>query len=144
MRGLLLLVLGVLPLAVSAEDAASRLSAARSLKCHFTGGVSTDWTSGIAKTNTSAQFDEDVTFDAIDLKRGTVRVIGNIGSGDARVTLTPVGLSIFDLNPGVVDVTTVFSVYDKSGSFIAVDTRHVNAFALAMAEQYYGTCKVWQ
>ena len=141
MRIFVMAIAGCLSFGAFAEDAASRLSTARSLKCQFGPGTSTVWSAGNPKTS-DARFDADVTFDIIDLKRGSVRVIGNIGAGDARVTLSPVGMSIVEMNPGVVDVTTVFSVYDKAGDFIAVDTRHVKAFGATMVEQYFGTCKV--
>ena len=143
MRAFFIAIVGSLSLSAYADDAASRLSAARSLKCQFGPGTGTEWASGSPKTS-AARFDTEITFDAIDSKRGTARLIGNIGAGDVRVTSSPVGISFMEIQPAVVDVTTVFSAYDKSGNFIAVDTRHVNASGVPMAEQFFGTCKVWQ
>jgi len=130
-------------LAYGQDDPASRLHAARSLKCHFGLGTSTGWTGGKPKIS-SARFDQDIQFDSIDLKNQTARVIGNSGASDIRVLLTEVGISFLESAPAVLDITTVFAAYGVDHNFIAVDTRHAFLFGTTMAEQYYGTCKIWQ
>lgn len=129
-------------LAYGQDDPASRLHTARSLKCHFGSGTSMEWAGSKPKIS-SARFDQDVQFDSIDLKNQTARVIGNIGADDIKVLLTEVGISFLESAPTVLDITTVFAAYGVDHDFIAVDTRHVLLFG-AMAEQYYGTCKIWQ
>ena len=121
----------------------SELRAARSLKCHFGEGISTQWSGSNPKTSV-ARFDEDVHFDAIDLAKQTARLVGNAGANDVSAFATAVGISFIETAPWVVDVTTVYAVYGKDGNFIAADTRHVLIQGGAMAEQYYGSCKIWQ
>jgi hypothetical protein len=129
--------------AQAANDAKAQLEAARSLKCHFGPGTEAQW-KGNKPAVGSARFDEDVQFDSIDLGKQSARLIGNIGAGDVRVLNTAVGLSFLETEPAVLDITTVFAVYTESNEFPAVDSRHVIVLGTAMAEQFYGTCKVWQ
>ena len=143
MRRIVIAIIASLASLALGDDAAPRLRAARSLKCQFGPGTATQWSSSEPKTS-AARFDESVTFDAIDLKRGTVRIIGNTGARDGRVSYSSVGMTISETAPAVVDVTTIFPIYDKSGNFVAVDTRHVNISGAAIVEQYFGTCKQWQ
>jgi hypothetical protein len=128
--------------AQAADDAAAQLVAARSLKCHFGPGTGTQWRDNKPAIR-SARFDEDIQFDSIDLGKASARVIGNVGASDVRVLNTPVGLPFLDTQPAVFDITTVFAVYTKNNEFPAVDSRHVMVLGAAMAQQYYGTCKVW-
>lgn len=127
----------------AADDAKAQLAAARSLKCHFGPGTEAQW-KGNKPSVGSARFDEDVRFDAIDLGKQSARVIGNTGAGDIRVLNTAVGLSFLDTEPAVLDVTTVFAIYAANNEFPAVDSRHVLFLGTALAEQFYGTCKVSQ
>lgn len=129
--------------AQAADDAKAQLAAARSLKCHFGQGTEAKWKDN-KPTVGSASFDEDVQFDSIDLGKQSARVIGNVGTGDVRVLNTAVGLSFLDTAPAVLDITTVFAVYTENKEFPAVDSRHVSYLGTAMAEQFYGTCKVWK
>lgn len=130
-------------MAYAKDDPISQLLAARSLKCHFGQGTSTIWLGSKPKTST-AQSGQDVYFDSIDIKNRSARLIGNIGAGDVKVFATEVGMSFVELEPAVVDLTTVFPIYGKDHDFIAVDTRHVMAPGASMAEQYYGSCQVLQ
>lgn len=125
------------------NDAKAQLTAARSLKCHFGPGTEAQW-KGNKPAVSPARFDEDIQFDSIDLGKQSARVIGNGGAGDVRVLNTEVGLSFLETAPAVLDITTVFAVYTENNEFPAVDSRHVNYLGTAMAEQFYGTCKVWQ
>jgi hypothetical protein len=124
-------------------DPTTQLHAARSLRCHFGPGTSTEWTGSKPKTSI-ARFDQDVQFDSIDIKNHSARIIGNLGASDIKVFVTEVGISFLETAPAVFDVTTVFPVYGEDHDFIAVDTRHVTSVGKAMAEQYYGICKISQ
>jgi hypothetical protein len=130
-------------IAYGQNDSMSQLRTARSLKCRFGEGISTVWTGGQPKTS-NARFEQDVHFDAIDLKKQTARLIGNAGSNDVEALQTEIGVSFIETAPSVVDVTTVFGVYGKDRDFLAVDTRHVTFLGTSMAEQYYGSCRIWQ
>lgn len=125
------------------SDPAVALKSARSLKCHFERGFATHWEGNQSKT-APGTFNVDVVFDNIDYRRGTARVIGNLGAANATISSSPVGLSIIEVEPGVTDLTTVFAAYNKSGDFLAVDTRHANVAQFPMAEQFFGACKLWQ
>jgi hypothetical protein len=129
--------------AQAASDAKTELASARSLKCHFGPGTKALW-KGNEPAVSPARFDEDIQFDSIDLDKQSARVIGNIGSGDVRVLNTVVGLSLLESEPAVLDITTVFATYTENNEFPAVDSRHANYQGMPMAEQFYGTCKVWQ
>jgi len=129
-------------IAYGTDDPMSQLLATRSLKCHFGQGTSTTW-KGSKPSISSAQFDQDVYFDSIDIKNQSARLIGNIGAGDVKVFATQVGMSFLESEPAVVDLTTVFPIYGNNHDFVAVDTRHVMTGA-SMAEQYYGSCQIMQ
>ena len=130
-------------LAHAEGDPTTQLYAARSLKCHFGPGTSTEWTGSKPKTS-PARMDHDVQFDSINIKSQSARIIGKQGAGDIKVSVSEVGISFLEIAPAVFDITTVFPVYGEDHDFIAVDTRHVTFSGKSMAEQYYGTCKIWQ
>lgn len=130
-------------LAHAEGDPTTQLHAARSLKCHFGPGTSTEWTGSKPKTS-AARIDQDVQFASIDIKNQSARIIGNPGASDIKVFVSEVGISFLETAPAVFDITTVFPVYGKDHDFIAVDTRHVTSLGKSMAEQYYGTCKIGQ
>jgi hypothetical protein len=121
----------------------SRLLATRSLKCHFGGGVATEWTKNQPKTSPE-RFDLDVHFDAIDYKNRTARIISNNGASEVKIVTNGESVSFIEVAAAAVDVTTVFAVYGSDRDFIAVDTRHLAFLGRSMAEQYYGSCRVWQ
>jgi len=125
------------------DDPTSQLRNARSLKCHFGSGTTTQWTTSKPKVS-NARDEQDVQFDSIDLKNHTARVIGNIGAADIRAMPTQVGISFIESTPAVFDTTTVFAVFGVDNEFLAVDSRHVLYLGTPLAEQYYGTCKIWQ
>lgn len=147
MRNLYALLVALIALSLTsaqaADNAAAQLVAARSLKCHFGPGTEAQW-KGNEPAVRSTRFDEDIQFDSIDLRKESARVIGSAGASDVRVLNTAVGLSFLETAPAVLDITTVFAVSTNNNEFPAVDSRHVMVLGKTMAEQFYGTCKVWQ
>jgi hypothetical protein len=138
-----LLVLLLPGAAVPADNPAAKLTAARSLKCHFDRGNRTEWIKGKPRTS-DVNHDEVVQFDSIDAKKGSARLIGTLGASDVLVVLTHVGLSFIEAAGAAFDNTTVFPVYAKGSEFIAVDLRTVQSMGKPRVEQYFGTCKVWE
>lgn len=130
-------------LAQAADDAKAQLAAAQSIKCRFGPGTEAKWNNKEPVIG-SSRFDEDVQFDSIDLGKQSARIIGNSSAGDVIVLNSGVGLSFLETAIAVVDITTVFATYTGNHEFPAVESRHVNLFGKAMAEQFYGTCKIWQ
>lgn len=125
------------------DEASSRLYAAHSLKCKFSEGIGTTW-DGLKQKISSQRNDDIVQFDSIDINKHSARVIGNLAAGDVSVISNEVGLTFIEIKPLVLSITTVFSANSVNTEFISVDTRHVNVFGTPMAEQYYGSCKIWQ
>ena len=129
-------------LVLAADDAGARLTNAQSLKCHFGPATIAKWKDN--ETNiSSAEYDADVQFDSIDLGKSTARIIGKVAAGDVTATISGIGLTFVEAATAVVDTTTVFATYTDNHEFPAVESRHA-LFGQAMAEQFYGTCKIWQ
>jgi hypothetical protein len=135
----------------TANDAASRLRAARTLWCRFTAEAITEWESGqraITKHNLNPRdAPNKIVYDNIDLEKGTAREIGNAGAVDLSVRLDRLGgLWIVKKAPvGFMIVTTVFPLYAAgSQEFVVVESRHLfnGVSALGLAEQSSGSCSV--
>lgn len=125
------------------DDPLKQLYAARSLKCHFSSGFITHWSANNPETST-ANNDQEIQFDSIDIRNQSARVNGKPRVGDIKVIVNDVGISFIKTEQVVMDITTVFPAYGEDQDFIAVDTRHVSLLCRSLAEQYYGTCKIWQ
>ena len=127
------------------NSAAIALSNARSLRCHFTSGIATQWKNGKADT-ASAKNEQTVQFDSIDLRANKARLIGNLAAVDVSARMTPVGITFVETSPAIFATTTVFAAFAGDREFLAVDTRHglLPGTAITFAEQYPGTCAVWE
>jgi len=127
-----------------------RLFHARSLKCTFTLGTQGDWHTGQLKTSAITGEEFVLHFDSIDAKKGTARLIGNVGAGDIVTILTSRGLSfIEETSVGNLNVTTVFPFYkEDTQEFVAVTSRHLllpgEYGRSPYPSQYHGTCQVWE
>jgi|HubBroStandDraft_4_1064222.scaffolds.fasta_scaffold344203_2 hypothetical protein len=138
------------PTEVSPNDPVSRLRSAHTLRCHFTAAATTKWTNGqrtITSENLNVQARaNEVTYDSIDLKKGTARAIGNAGAADVTVKVDRMGaLWMVETVPmGYLVVTTIIPNYAAdSTDFIIIESRHTwLPSAYALGTQDSGTCSV--
>jgi hypothetical protein len=144
---LLLLALLFGAVSVWAErDPFDVLLSARSLKCQFGPGSSGQWKNEKPSIE-AARFDVTLHFDAIDLKAGKARFIGNQGASDVTALTTETGITFIERTGfGNLVFTTVFAETNAAGDmFYAVTSRHMNLLAGGpLPSQYLGTCTVWQ
>lgn len=134
--------------AQQADDAYERLVSATSLRCELTKGTQASWDSGdltLAQSDSGAS--GEVTFDSINHKRGTARLIANAGATDVKVMASSTGLTFVEkTDVGNWNFTTVFAHYDAPGSrrFVVVESRHTTLSTLIgpFPSQYYGSCVV--
>ena len=103
-----------------------------------------------------------VTYDSIDAKAGSARVIGNAGAYDVVVLRTPVGLTFIEQGNELIaglSFTTVFTRtverdtssdaertqgLPSTSSFIAVISRHLDILGTVAPSQWHGTCRILQ
>jgi len=90
-----------------------------------------------------------VTYDNIDIAKGTARIIANLGAGDLAAWIDRQGsLWLIERTPvGYEVVTTVFPMYAEGTSeFVMVESPHTLGIGgnIAVGSTAYGTCKVWQ
>jgi hypothetical protein len=127
------------------------LSTVTTLRCTAGAGHSTEWDTGkpVSKAGHFGK-DGDWTFDRIDRKAGTARLIGNVGAEDIRIIDTPRALHFIEVTGGGnVNVTTVFATRVQGmgfDSFAYVHSRHQDIgvpghFASLISSQYHGTCR---
>ena len=143
---LLLAALTLLP-AVAFAQAADLLFSARTLTCEWGQGTSAKWTDGGPPSLSQGSFGAGTIFDAIDTEAGTARIIGNAGSGDVNVVVTPVGLTFIEkTGVGGLNFTTVFThfVEPENVARVAVTSRHITLFGSPFPSQYHGTCVILQ
>jgi hypothetical protein len=144
---LLLAVLGccAVAMASAAENPASRLRAARSLRCAFTSSVGTWVRSGhrsIEQTNDKST----AVYDNINVAKGTARIVAN-WSGDIAAWLDGGGsLWMLERTPsGNEVVTTVFPMYaEGTHEFVVLESRHWLAISgqTVAGETAFGTCEM--
>jgi hypothetical protein len=154
-------VLSVLAYSTSAILAQSRpstilsLTEVTSLRCFSGTGYSVSWDDGKPefKLGRFPSEGEHMQFDAIDVKNGRARLIGNAGAADVEVLETKKGLHFFErTGTGNLNVTTVFSLAPEQlppRSFVFVASRHVDLGMPELgpsiyASQYHGICKAWE
>lgn len=143
-----LVILGLLLTPAWANETVAnykRLVQARSLKCAFVVGMQADWKTGQLKTSAIAGEELVLHFDSIDAKKGTARLIGNVGAADIVTLLTATSLSFIEQTfTGNLNLTTVFPFYKKdTQEFVAVTSRH-QLLESAFPSQHHGTCQVWE
>ena len=84
-----------------------------------------------------------VHFDAIDIKKGRARLMGNEGSETVTVIATPRGLHFLERTPsGNMVLRTVFAGAVGSRRYRYVTSRHMNLPGGPLPSQYYGMCVV--
>ena len=81
------------------EIGLKRLLATRSLKCEFTTSATAKWDSG-SPVSEAGPDRLALVFDAIDIKKGEARLIGNQGATDVIVAATPAGLTFIERTDG--------------------------------------------
>ena len=149
---LLLAALTLLP-AVAFAQAADLLFSARTLTCEWGQGTTANWDDGSQPSLEQASFGAGTIFDAIDTEAGAARIIGNAGSGDVSVVVTPVGLTFIEqAAAGGLNVTTVFThfvepenlVVSEYAARIAVTSRHITLIDRPFPSQYHGSCEILQ
>ena len=112
----------------AANEVFENLFKAKSLKCEFGPGVSTEWEKGKIKTE-SANFGAPLHYDSIDLEKGTARLIGNQAFADIASFLTLTGISFIETTPmGNINITTVLFEYsdESSKQYKVVQSRHIS------------------
>ncbi len=135
-------LIAVTSLAGTQEDAFRRLMVAESIRCVWQQGSSGDWEGGKLQAKLIPGDLPPSTFDAIDLKNKTARLIGNVGTADVLALSSPMGISFLEYTPiGNFNLTTVFADYSANGDFIAVTSRHVMLPKAPLVSQYHGVCK---
>jgi hypothetical protein len=143
-----LLLVGILLAGIAAQvdaegaDTFEQLLRARSMKCLFHDGSLGDFQKGKLEVKKLRE-EMTIDFDAIDLKAGTARSLGENGASNETVLATPTGLTFIEkTGSGNVVVTTVFATKRTSQDFIAVMSRHMSMLGTVVPSQYYGTCRV--
>jgi hypothetical protein len=142
---MLILLLACSMAASGADDPASRLRSARSLRCTFTSSVDTLVRSGhrsIEETNDKGA----AVYDDINVAKGTARIVANGGTSDLVVWRDRQdNLWMLErTNSGNEVVTTVFPMYaEGTDEFIVLESRHWLAIGgqIAAGEIAFGTCK---
>jgi hypothetical protein len=114
------------------------LASLTSLTCRFHAGSRTRWAGG-EPTTSEAPVDGEIRFEDIDLGRGSVRVLARMRIDEAHVAISPVGMFMINVQPGVIDITTVFPSERGDGVFPAVNVRQIRAGS-AVSEQSFGRC----
>jgi hypothetical protein len=130
-------------------EAKAALQGARSIRCVLGDGVSSTWSGGQVNREL-ARFASDpsaatITFDSIDVKRMTARIVGDIASADVQIVSTNSGLTFLESTPNGPNVTTVYPFFATATSqrFLMVQSRH-KVIRTPAPSQYYGTCIILQ
>jgi hypothetical protein len=114
----------------------------QSFRCNFSDGFFTEFKSNKQSSSRDKKFD-DITFDQIDLKKGSGRMIGNAGAENVQVLSGDNSIHIFERTmTGNMNITTIFNT-GKSNltNYPVVHSRHVNIMDGPLPSQYVGFCK---
>jgi hypothetical protein len=113
-------------------------------RCNLGPGASANWDSGSVSVekDTFGKPNVELTFDAIDLKAGTGRIIGNAGGSDLVVLGGSEAITLIEqTGSGNFVFTTIFKATAKrNGEYIAVMSRHISMPGGPLPSQYHGTC----
>ena len=130
----------------SQEKAAEALRRAESLYCKFKDGSFTSWTKGkpVVELDVMTESGDPTVFHSIDLKAGTAKMMGNMGSGSISVIPTSSAVTFIEpTSSGNMNITTVFAGFVGTPKrFFAVHSRHFFAYGQARPSQYHGICTV--
>jgi hypothetical protein len=129
-----------------ADDPASRLRGARSLRCTFTSNVETRISRGhrrIAQTSDKGA----AVYDNINVTKGTARIVANSGAADIVAWRDRQdNLWMLERSPsGNEIVTTVFPMYaEGTDEFVVLETRHYQVIRaqVAVGDTAFGSCKI--
>ena len=131
----------------TSEDPASRLVHVRSLRCTYTSEVET-WVKKGHRTVEQSTTKDTVTYDNIDLAKGTVRSIANGGASDLKVWMDEYGdlRMLAGRRPLSVLIVTVFPVYaEGTDQFVVLESDHwLSPAGNVLGTESYGTCVVSQ
>ena len=128
------------------DNAFVALMKAKTIKCFLGKGCTADWTTGDPNLTIGKWREKPeeciMILDSIDLKKGTARFVGALGSTDVNVITTPKGLTFVEAtDSGNLMVTTVFASYKKgTKKHIFVHSRHWS-FLEPLCSQYHGVCE---
>jgi hypothetical protein len=90
------------------EESYTQLIQAKTLKCTWEKGMISKWKDEVAVVKETKM--PEFTFDSIDLKKGTARLIANVAAGDVLVISTIAGLTfIEETERGNFAFTTIYS-----------------------------------
>lgn len=131
--------------AADTRDPWNSLMKAQCLKCSFGPGIATEW-KGVESKSESDRFNAEVYLSDIDHNTGKARLIGNQGSTDITVILSPMGANFIEMTgAGNLTMITVYPDHlSGTEDFPAVWSRHLYLVDGPLPSQYFGTCKVWQ
>lgn len=131
----------VLSAEVKAQDVA-RHRATKTFRCVFTASASANM-DGDAPKLTTGKDDLELVFDQIDLKKGTARLIGNVGAEDVSVIAGSERITLLEqTGSGNLQVTVIYISQRSDDQFKAVHSRHTALpGGLPIPSQSYGTCR---
>lgn len=134
--------------AAQADDTVvARLHSARTLRCTMNWSMATSFIpDGERNTQTSEKLDARYTFDNIDLKKGTARMIGDAFSHDVTVRWESNALWLTSKTPFGMELMMVFPQYARNtNDFIFVNASfNKEPTAPIFATQTYGLCSILQ
>ena len=115
----------------------------QSFRCSFSDGYVTDFKTNKPVTNRDKNKFTDLTFDQLDVKKGSGRMIGNSGATDVGVINGDNSIHIIEqTKSGNMNITTIFNPSVKNSSnYPVVHSRHVNIFDEPLTSQYVGLCR---
>ncbi len=111
-------------------------------KCSFTDGFFTEFKSNKQTSSRDKKMD-DMTFDQIDIKKGSGRMIGNTGAENVQVLNGDNSIHIVERTlSGNMNITTIFNTsQNTTGGYPVVHSRHINLMSNPLPSQYVGLCK---
>ena len=133
-----LIIVFVTAIVLSSHSVAQTLS----VRCKFSDGQATDFDKGVPRTIKTNDMSE-LVFDQIDTKKGTARLIGNLGAETIQVFRGMESIHLIEAtDTGNMNITTIYvSAKSKSQStFPVVHSRHINTHSGPLPSQYVGIC----
>jgi hypothetical protein len=134
---------------LAGTQSGTSLAEFRTFRCRFSAGVEAKdpTVDGKVARQAAKGFNDEIVFDAVDLSKGTARMIGNAGGDDVVATGTETAITFFEPTGAGAVMTSIFNVRGGpavnlgSGPFRAVMSRHLNLSQAGLAiSQYDGLC----